>query len=136
MFTYKLPLYAMRQLIFYKTYFRDFYDVLDERTKSKVDHALFILENQPVVPQKFVKHISGSAGIYEVRANVGNNEYRILFFFASGSLVEVGKIVVVGNGFLKKDNRDYRRAVELAERIKLEYFAELAQPDPDNPAQL
>ena len=60
----------------------------------------------------------------------------ILFFFASGSLVEGGKIVVVGNGFLKKDNRDYRRAVELAERIKLEYFAELAQPDPDNPAQL
>lgn len=25
--------------------------------------------------------------------------------------------MVVGNGFLKKDNRDYRRAVELAEQL-------------------
>ena len=136
MFTYKLPLYAMRQMIFYKTYFRDFYNGLNERARSKIDHVLFILESQPIVPQKFVKHISGSSGIFEARASVGSNEYRILFFFENGSLIEGGRIVVVGNGFLKKDDRDYKRAVELAERIKLEYFAELTQLDPDNPAQL
>lgn len=123
----------MRKLVFYKTYFQDFYDGLDERAKIKVDHVLFVLENQPIVPQKFVKHISGSSGIFEARASVGSHEYRILFFFESGSLVEGGKIVVVGNGFLKKDNRDYRRAVELAERIKFEYFDELSRHDPDKP---
>ncbi|MBX2892876.1 MAG: type II toxin-antitoxin system RelE/ParE family toxin [Saprospiraceae bacterium] len=77
----------MRELIFYKSYFRDFYDELDVRAKDKVDHAFLVLETQRNVPQKFVKHITGSSGIYELRASVGSNEYRILFFFESGSLI-------------------------------------------------
>ncbi len=123
----------MRELIFYKTYFRVFYDELDERARNKIDHTLLILETQPVVPQKFVKHIIGSAGIYEARTSVGSNEYRVLFFFESGSLIEGGKIVVVGNGFLKKSDRDYRRAIEVAEEIKSEYFAEMDISDPEDP---
>jgi hypothetical protein len=123
----------MRELIFYKTYFRDFYDELDERARNKIDHTLLILETQPVVPQKFVKHIIGSAGIYEANASVGSNEYRMLFFFESGSLIEGGTIVVVGNGFLKKSDRDYRRAIEVAEEIKSEYFAEMDISDPEDP---
>ncbi|MCC6461911.1 MAG: type II toxin-antitoxin system RelE/ParE family toxin [Saprospiraceae bacterium] len=121
----------MRELIFYKTYFRTFYEELEERARNKIDYALLILQTQPIVPQKFVKHLSGSDGIYEARASVGSNEYRILFFFEKGSLIEGGKIVVVGNGFLKKDERDYRHAIELAECIKAEYFAELEQTGPD-----
>ena len=120
-------------MIFYKSYFRDLYNDLDERAKNKIDYALLILENQPFVPQKFVKHISVSTGIYEIRTNVGSNEYRVLFFFESGSLIEGGKIVVIGNGFLKKSDRDYRRAVEIAEEIKIEYFTEIGSTDPDSP---
>jgi len=119
----------MREVIFYKSYFQDFYDSLDNRIRNKFEYVLLILETQPVVPQKFVKHIAGSTGIYEIRIGVGSNEYRVLFFFASGSLMEGGKIVVVGNGFLKKSDRDYPRAIELAENIKAEYFAELKDAD-------
>lgn len=119
-----------RQLVFYKDYFRAFYNDLPYRAKTKIDHALFILETQPIVPQVFVKHLSGSNGIYELRASVGNNEYRTLFFFESGSLIEGGKVVVIGNGFLKKGNRDYNRALDLAERIRAEYFAEQENIDP------
>ncbi|MBX2892877.1 MAG: hypothetical protein KF734_18255 [Saprospiraceae bacterium] len=45
--------------------------------------------------------------------------------------------MVVGNAFLKKSDHDYRRAVEVAEEIKAEYFAELNQtiPDPDKPGK-
>jgi len=119
----------MREVIFYKSYFQDFYDSLDNRIRNKFEYVLLILETQPVVPQKFVKHIAGSTGIYEIRIGVGSNEYRVLFFFESGSLIEGGKIVVVGNGFLKKSDRDYPRAIELAENIKAEYFAELKDAD-------
>ena len=122
----------MRELIFYKSYFRDFYNELDKRAQEKISHALSILRTQAFVPQKFVKHISGSDGIYELRTSVGSNEYRILFFFKSGSLIEGGKIVILGNAFLKKSDGDYRRAVELAEKIKTQYFADLDQPDSDS----
>jgi hypothetical protein len=33
--------------------------------------------------------------------------------------------VILGNGFLKKSDKDYRKAVEKAEQIKIEYFTEL-----------
>ena len=124
-----------RQLVFYKDYFRAFYDNLPDRAKTKLDHALFILGTQPIVPQVFVKHLSGSSGIYELRASVGSNEYRTLFFFENGSLIEGGKVVVIGNGFIKKDNRDYTRALELAERIRAEYFVEQGNTDPETPKQ-
>ena len=52
------------------------------------------------------------------------NKYRILFFFEEGSLIEGGKIVILGNGFIKKDKKDYKKAVSKAEFIKKEYFDE------------
>lgn len=37
-----------------------------------------MLESQPIVPQKFVKHILGSTGIYEARASVGSTKKCIM----------------------------------------------------------
>lgn len=124
----------MRTLIFFKRYFLDFYESLNPKTREKVEYVLFILQNQANVSANFVKHITNSDGIYEVRISIGSNEYRILFFFESGSLIEGGKIVVLGNGFLKKDNRDYKKAVRLAEEIKAQYFEdkEKSEPSSDN----
>ncbi len=115
----------MRTVVFYKNHFADFFETLTDRAKERLEYLLFVLETQPYIPTKYVKHISGSSGIYEIRATVGSNEYRVLFFFESGSLVEGGTVVILGNGFLKKSEKDYRRAVEKAEQIRIEYFEEL-----------
>ncbi|MFN0204342.1 MAG: type II toxin-antitoxin system RelE/ParE family toxin [Bacteroidia bacterium] len=92
------------------------------KVQEKIDFILFILETQIFIPQKYVKHITGSEGIYEVRVSVGSNEHRILFFFEEGDLISGGKIIILGNAFVKKDNKDYKKAVVLAEKIKEEYF--------------
>ncbi len=114
----------LREIVFFKNYYREFYDGLDERARVKISFALQVLKTQHFVPAIYAKHISGSVGLYELRATVGSNEYRALFFFETGDLISGGRVVVLGNGFLKKDNRDYKRAVALAEKIRAEYFEE------------
>ena len=96
--------------------------VLDERTQARFRFLLKILREVQVVSTDHAKSIVGSRGIYELRARVGSNQYRALFFFESGNLKDGGRVVILGNGFLKKDNRDYKRAVALAEKIRTAYF--------------
>lgn len=114
----------LRQVKFFKQYFLDFYTSLNTRVQEKIDYLLDVLATQPFVPSKYVKYIENSDGIYELRISISTNEYRILFFFESGSLIDGGKVVILGNGFIKKDRKDYKKAVEKAEAIKRDYFKE------------
>lgn len=111
-----------RTIIYYENWFLDFYRTLDERAQVKVDFGLKLIQELEFVPADYVKSIVGSRGIYELRARVGSNQYRVLFFFESGNLKDGGRIVVLGNRFLKKDDRDYKRALALAEKIRADYF--------------
>lgn len=119
----------LREVKFYKSYFLEYYKAQSEKVQEKIDFILQVLETQHFVSDKYVKHITNSNGIYEIRISVGSNEYRILFFFESGDLISGGKIIVLGNGFMKKDTKDYKKAVQLAEAIKDAYFEEQAEKD-------
>lgn len=68
------------------------------------------------VPEKFLKHIEGSKGLYELRIEVGSNIYRIFCFF------DQGKLVVIMNGFQKKSQKTPKNEIGLAERLMAEYF--------------
>ncbi len=114
----------IRQIVFHKTYFWEFYNSVNSKVQEKIDFVLEILATQHRVPTNHVKFIENSDGIYEIRVSVRTDEYRILFFFEEGSLIEGGKIVIIGNGFIKKDKKDYKKAVNKAEYIKKEYFDE------------
>lgn len=101
----------LREIKFYQSYFLEYYKAQSEKVQEKIDFILQVLETQHFVSDKYVKHITNSNGIYEIRISVGSNEYRILFFFESGDLISGGKIIVLGNGFMKKDTKDYKKAV-------------------------
>ncbi|MCX6164997.1 MAG: type II toxin-antitoxin system RelE/ParE family toxin, partial [Ignavibacteriae bacterium] len=58
----------------------------------------------------------GTKGLYEIRVEVGNNIYRIFSFFDKGNLV------VLGNAFQKKTQKTPKQEIELAEKLKTEYF--------------
>lgn len=68
------------------------------------------------VPAKFIKHLENS-DLYEMRVSVGTNEYRTVLFAIDHDNVIEAKNVILLNGFLKKDNRDYRKQVEIAVSI-------------------
>jgi hypothetical protein len=109
----------------FTTFFLEFYENQNAKIQEKFDFLIQILQTQPNIPQKYVKHITNSDGIYELRVSSMQNEYRVLFFFEEGSLIEGGRIVILSNGFFKKDNKDYVKAVALAEQIKSDYLNNL-----------
>ncbi len=70
------------------------------------------------VPEKYFKHITGSTGLYEIRVEVGSDIFRVFSFF------DKGKLVILLNGFQKKTQKTPKNEIELAERLKKQYFDE------------
>ena len=105
-----------RQIIFYKSYFLDFYTVQPIKVQEKIDYVLKLIKLVDRVPEKFLKHLEGTDGLYEVRIESGSNIYRIFCCF------DKGNIVVLFNAFQKKSQKTPKQEIELAIRIKKEYF--------------
>ena len=55
-------------------------------------------------------------GIFELRAQVGNNISRILYFFV------IGKRVILINGFIKKTQKTPQKEIELAKKYRKDYL--------------
>ncbi len=106
----------VREIIFYQDYFQKFFDRQTEKVKEKIDHVLFVVTHTDRVPEKFLKHMEGVRGLYEIRIEVGSNIYRIFCCF------DKGKIVVLFNGFQKKSEKTPRGEIELAIKLMNQYF--------------
>jgi phage-related protein len=105
-----------REIIFYKDYFDQFFNQLDEKTKEKIDEVLFMISFFDRIPAKFFKSIEGIKGLYEIRVEYKSNIYRIFCCFDKGNLV------VLFNGFQKKTQKTPSKELEKAEKIMIEYF--------------
>jgi phage-related protein len=70
------------------------------------------------VPDKYFKHLSNSSGIYEIRVEYSSNIYRVFSFFDKGNLI------ILTNGFQKKTQKTPKGVLELAEKLKKQYFDE------------
>ena len=68
------------------------------------------------VPEKHFKHITGSTGLFEIRIEVESNIYRVFSFF------DKGQLVIIVNGFQKKTQKTPKNEIELAEKLKKQYF--------------
>ncbi|MEO5909360.1 MAG: type II toxin-antitoxin system RelE/ParE family toxin [Pelobium sp.] len=106
----------IRSLIFYKNYFNDFFNEQNEKVKDKIDYVLFLITITERVPKKFMEHLTGTDGLYEIRIEFQSNIYRVFCCF------DEGKIVVVFNGFQKKSQKTPLSVIEKALKIKEDYF--------------
>ena len=107
-----------RKLIFFRTYFRDFADSLPKKVQENINLVLFTISVAPRIPVKFLQHITGTDGLYEIRVEFESNIYRIFCCFDRGNLV------VLFNGFQKKSQKTPKSEIDKALRIKEEYFRE------------
>ena len=108
--------------------FDEYFNSFDERTKDKFSEYLEILETVYVLNTKFVKRIvEAEAGIYELRVSVGFNEYRTILFSMDHENIIQAKCIILLNGFLKKDKKDYKKQVKKAINIlkELDYDTEV-----------
>jgi len=106
----------IRQIIYYKHHFEEFFNEQTEKVKRKIDEVLFLISIVERVPKKFLDHMTGTTGLYEIRIELGSNIFRIFCCF------DEGRIVVLFNGFQKKTQKTPKAEIEKAEKLKAEYF--------------
>ena len=105
-----------RTIITYGDYFLDFYSTLEEEVQEKIDYVFELVKSLDFIPKRFFKHLEGTDGLYEIRVEVGSDIFRIFCCFDKGNLV------VLFNAFQKKSQTTPKQEIELAEKLKKEYF--------------
>ncbi len=105
-----------REIIFHGQYFKDFYIGVNDLVKEKIGYVFRIVKSVDKISEKFLKHIEGTDGLYEIRIEAGSNIYRIFCCFDKGNLV------VLFNAFQKKTQKTPSQEIELAKKLKKEYF--------------
>ncbi|KHD90143.1 toxin RelE [candidate division TM6 bacterium Zodletone_IIa] len=105
-----------RQIIFHGRYFQDFYLEQNDKVREKIGYVFRVIRTVDKIPEKFLKQMEGTDGLYEIRVEVGSNIFRIFCCFDKGNLV------VLFNGFQKKTQKTPKQEIELAEKLKKEYF--------------
>jgi phage-related protein len=105
----------IREAIVYGNYFWDFYNAQSEQVQMKIDWVIGLVRSLQIVPVKFLKHLEGTDGLYEMRIRVNNNIFRVFCCFDGGSLV------ILFNGFQKKTGKTPKQEIKKAEKLKKEY---------------
>lgn len=105
-----------KRILFYKNYFSEFFSPLSQKVKDKILWTLRLIEEQPKVPETYLKHIT--SGLYEVRVQVASDIFRIFCFY------DKGQLIILINGFQKKTQKTPKKEIERALKIKKEYEKE------------
>ena len=108
----------IRNIFYYRHYFLEFFDDQTEEVQRKFNWTLELIATIDRVPKKYFQHIEGSVGLYEIRVEVGSNIFRAFSFF------DEGQLIIVANAFQKKTQKTPQNEIELAKKIKKEYFNE------------
>jgi len=107
-----------REVFFYKNYFLDFFNELEPNIRSKVEWVLNLIQVHDRIPSKFLKHIEGTNGLYEIRIEFESNHIRVFAFFVDANLL------ILLNGFFKKSRRTSLKEIRKAVRIRKDYYEE------------
>lgn len=105
-----------RTIVFHGTHFTEFYLGEPQKVQEKIEYVLRIVRQVERIPKKFLEHLAGTDGIFEIRIELDSNIYRIFCCFDEDS------IVVLFNAFQKKSQKTPKGEIEKAEKLKREYF--------------
>ena len=99
---------------------KDFLDSLDAKMWAKMSRTIAMLcANGIALREPYSKPLSD--GIFELRAQVGSDISRVLYFFF------IGRRVVLTNGFIKKTQKTPPSEIERAKRYRAEYLSREGQ---------
>ncbi len=95
---------------------KEFILSLDKKMRAKILRTVKMLsDNGPELREPCSKPLGD--GIFELRAKVGSDISRVLYFFF------VGRRVVLTNGFIKKTQKPSATEIEKAKRYRAEYLS-------------
>jgi len=107
-----------RQVVAYKNYFEDFLKKQNRKVQDKIYKILEAIEKLEYVPERYLKHLKGTDGLYEARIQLGSNIWRVFCFF------DRGKLVILLNGFQKKTQKTPKNEIDKAIKLKKQYYEE------------
>lgn len=105
-----------RKIIFFENHFIEFYQKQDQKIKGKIQYVFELIKQVDRVPEKFLRHLTGTDGLYEIRIEYQSNIYRVFCCF------DEGQLVVLFNGFQKKTQKTPKKEIEKAQQLKSKYF--------------
>jgi phage-related protein len=110
-----------REIYYYRDFYLDFFRSLRPEVQKKLNWTLQLIITMDRVPRKYFDHLTGSTGLYEIRVEVGFEIFRVFSFF------DEGNVVILINGFQKKSQKTPKGEIEMAEKLKKQYFNEKAK---------
>jgi len=94
---------------------REFLLSLDKKMRAKMLMIIGVLQdNGYELREPYSKHLS--EGIFELRAQVGSDITRVMYFFY------VGQHIVLTNGFIKKTRKTPSQEIEKAKKYRADYL--------------
>ncbi len=69
-----------------------------------------------MVPRQYFKKLEGTQEIWEVRADLGNDAFRLLGFW------DQGQLIILTNAFAKKSQKTPQREISLAEQRRADHL--------------
>ena len=105
-----------REIRFYKNYFIDFFISQDIKVQEKIEYAFKLIRTVERVPEKFLKHIKNTDGLYEIRIKYRSDIFRIFCCF------DEGRVVILFNAFQKKTRKTPKNEIRKGLELKQEYF--------------
>ena len=111
----------VREVVTYKNHFDEFFKAQTQKVRDKIIKVLDIVEQIERIPQRYLKYIEGTNGLFEIRIQLGNNIFRVFCFF------DGNRLVVLLSGFQKKTQKTPRSEIVRAERLMNEYYEERKQ---------
>ena len=106
----------LRDTYVYQNDFWDFYNGQRKEVQDKIDYVIGLVRTLQMVPERFFKHLEGTNGLYEMRVKMGSDIFRIFCFF------DEGRLVILLNGFQKKQEKTPKQEIQRAERLKKQYY--------------
>lgn len=88
---------------------------LDKKMRAKmVDNITILQDNGYELREPYSKHLS--EGIFELRAKLGSDITRVLYFFY------VDRHIILTNGFIKKTQKTPPAEIEKAKKYRADYL--------------
>ena len=95
---------------------QEFIDSLDVKMQAKMLRTIMLLqENGTDLRMPYSEHLE--EGIFELRAKVGSNISRVMYFFFDGSKA------ILTHGFIKKTQKTPKSEIEKAKRYRADYLS-------------
>lgn len=106
----------VRSVVQYENHFSEFLKKQPVKVQNKIFKVIEAIETLERVPSNYLKFISGTDGLYEARIQLASNIWRVFCFFDND------KLVILLNGFAKKDQKTPKKERIKAEKLMQQYF--------------